>query len=101
MAIHRSNKEKVQFAYGDNYGVENIKLNSIEETYTATDSLFWINVMNRMNHSLVHGKSASDERASNVDSADLIGCLINALSVVGVLAEVLVLLIQRIQSPRS
>lgn len=30
MAIHRSNKEKVQFAYGDNYGVENIKLNSIE-----------------------------------------------------------------------
>ena len=33
-------KEKVQFAYGDNYGVENIKLNSIEETYTATDSLF-------------------------------------------------------------
>ena len=67
----------------------------------ATDSLLWINVKNRMNHSLVHGKSASDETVSNVDSADLIGCLISALSIIWVLAEVLALLIQRIQSPRS
>jgi hypothetical protein len=39
MAIRRSNKEKVQFAYGDSYGVENIGLNGIEQTYNATDSL--------------------------------------------------------------
>ena len=85
MAIRRSNKEKIQFAYGDSYGVENIGLNGIEQTYNATDSLLWINVKNRI--------------ASNVDSADLIGCLINVLSIIWVLAEILALLIQRIQSP--
>jgi|1186.fasta_scaffold284763_1 hypothetical protein len=40
MAIDRSNKEQVQFAYEDDYGVENIGLNGIEKTYNATDSLF-------------------------------------------------------------